>query len=233
MPIVMLDRAMRIRRFTPAAADAFGLLASDVGRPLGDFKLGIDMPDFDDALGHVLAQRELIEREVRHRGRWQLLRLRRYMSEGRVEGVVLALVDIDLIKGHDAAMRESENRFAALADSAPVLMWIDDAVGMVFINRAFQRFAGVEQLKLGLGDWPRYLHAEDVERFTFVIGEARSRGEPFEMVVRMRRLDGEWRWMKVVGVARAAGHSGARGGYVGSAIDVTELKEPGVNRPTS
>ena len=233
MPIVMLDRALRIRRFTPAAADAFGLLPSDLGRPLGDFKLGIDMPDFDDALNHVLVHRELVEREVRHRGRWQLLRVRRYMSEGRVEGVVLALVDIDLIKGHDAAMRESEHRFAALADTAPVLMWIDDSVGMVFINRAFQRFAGVEQLKLGLGDWSRYLHADDMERFNYVIGEARKRGEPFEMVVRMRRVDGEWRWMKIVGVPRATGHPGGGGGYVGSAIDVTELKEPpGVSRPT-
>ena len=97
IPIVMLGRDLRIRRFTPAAGTLLNLIPEDLGRPLIDIRQTLDVVDLEAMLLEVIATVAITKREVRSRdGRWYLLRLHPYRTaDDRIDGVVMVLHDID------------------------------------------------------------------------------------------------------------------------------------------
>jgi two-component system CheB/CheR fusion protein len=100
MPVVLLDEACRIRRFSSQAHQLLSLRASDVGRPLEDLRLHIEVPDLGAQLARVIATGISFEREVRDRaGRWHRLAIRAYRSpRHHIEGAAISLFDIDDLK---------------------------------------------------------------------------------------------------------------------------------------
>ena len=104
IPIVMLSDDRNIRRFTPLAGKALNLITSDVGRPLSDLKLNFSTPGADLDLEQMVTQTietiEPQELEVQdHNGRWFRLQVRPYKTiDNKIDGAVLALVDIDDLK---------------------------------------------------------------------------------------------------------------------------------------
>ena len=100
LPIVIVNRNQEIRRFTPEAARLFRLVPTDVGRPLGDFRLRIDAPDLPRMVGEVIDAGGERERDVRDdEGQQYTMRVRSYVTaEHRVEGAVIILMNIDLTK---------------------------------------------------------------------------------------------------------------------------------------
>ena len=100
LPIVMLGADLRIRRFTPMAEKLFNLIPADVGRPITDITLHVDLPDLEQMLDDVVETARGKEHELRDtQGRWYLLRLRPYRTlENRIDGVVLVLIDVDSLK---------------------------------------------------------------------------------------------------------------------------------------
>jgi len=130
----------------------------------------------------------------------------------------------------EARLIESEDRFTRLADEAPVMMWkVDTERRLTFANRSWLEFVGgtLEEHE-GLG-WARLVHAEDLERVLEVSGLAMERREGFSFDLRVRRHDGEYRWLLCNGVPRFS-DSGALLGYIGSNIDVTESREAEVEK---
>src|SRR5690606_38419253 len=101
------------------------------------------------------------------------------------------------------ALRESEKRFRALADAAPVLIWMSGRRKEgVYFNRPWLEFTGMPlESQLGAG-WLRCVHPDDAERVSAATGEAFDRREPFSAEFRLRRADGEYRWMRENGVPR-------------------------------
>ena len=93
---VFLDRELRIMRFTPSAVALFSLIASDVGRPLGDLNQHLAYPELMADAARVLHELTPIEREVGEpQGRRFLARLLPYRTvDDRIAGVVLTFVDI-------------------------------------------------------------------------------------------------------------------------------------------
>jgi two-component system CheB/CheR fusion protein len=100
LPVIMLDNELRIRRFTPISEKILHLIASDVGRPIEDLKLRINVPDIESLVRQVIGTPTVYEREVQdEEGRWYAMRIRPYRTtENRIEGAVLQLVDMDEIK---------------------------------------------------------------------------------------------------------------------------------------
>jgi two-component system, chemotaxis family, CheB/CheR fusion protein len=100
VPIVVLDWDLRIRRFTPAAAKALNLIPGDVGRPLTDIRLNVDVPDIDYVLAAALRSTTGFQCDVQdQKGRWFSLRVRQFRTaRNRVDGAVLMLMDIDSAK---------------------------------------------------------------------------------------------------------------------------------------
>src|SRR6266576_1989621 len=100
MAIVMLGSDLRIRRFTPMAETMLNLIPTDVGRPLTNIKLNVDVPDLETVLADVLETVQPFQRDVQDRtGRWYSLRIRHYRTaENHIEGAVIALIDIDSVR---------------------------------------------------------------------------------------------------------------------------------------
>src|SRR6266576_825164 len=96
MAIVMLGSDLRIRRFTPMAEKMLNLIATDVGRPVTDIKLNVDVPDLEQILVEVVETVQPYQRDVQDRnGRWHSLRVRPYRTlDNRIDGAVIVLVDI-------------------------------------------------------------------------------------------------------------------------------------------
>lgn len=119
---------------------------------------------------------------------------------------------------------DSEERFRELADTAPVFIWTADPEGMVdFINRGWLDYTG-RTLGEELGDsWALGVHPDDQEGVTSSWWRALSRGVPWEREYRLRRHDGEYRWIVDRGVPLFDDRE--LSGYVGTATDIHERKE--------
>lgn len=111
-----------------------------------------------------------------------------------------------------------------LADSLPVLIWLSDAEGnCVYVNQRFLTFTGLPPSEL-LGDrWLRAVHPLDVEPALQAIRSAIARQSPFQVTYRLRRADGEYRWLLVQARPQFT-DDGCLAGYIGSFTDVTETK---------
>jgi two-component system CheB/CheR fusion protein len=100
IPIIMVGRDLRIRRSTPLAEKTFNLIPTDVGRPISDIKpnlRGIDLPDAIASVIDSLLPREIDVQDTQ--GHWFSLRIRPYVTQdNKIDGVSIALVDIDTIK---------------------------------------------------------------------------------------------------------------------------------------
>ena len=132
--------------------------------------------------------------------------------------------DITKRKIAEEKLRESEARFRTVADAAPVLIWMSGPDKLCnFFNKGWLDFTGrtIEQ-ELGNG-WAEGVHADDLDHCLQVYGNSFDARQPFTMEYRLRRSDGEYRWLLDSGTPHFA-PDGAFLGYIGSCIDITERK---------
>jgi PAS domain S-box-containing protein len=124
----------------------------------------------------------------------------------------------------EQAIRESEERFRLVANTAPVLIWMSGADQLcTYFNQPWLEFTGRPiEAELGKG-WADDVHPEDLSACLDTYTNAFDRRESFKMQYRLRRNDGEYRWLFDLGVPRF-NSDGSFAGYIGSCIDVTERK---------
>jgi two-component system CheB/CheR fusion protein len=116
IPIVMLGNDRKVRRFTPLAGKALNLIPTDVGRPLSDLNLtfraapGTEL-NLDQIVSKTVETIEAQEIEVQdQKGRWFRLQVRPYKTvDNRIDGAVLAFVDIDSLKLSLKEVREARS----------------------------------------------------------------------------------------------------------------------------
>ncbi|MGB8991620.1 MAG: chemotaxis protein CheB [Desulfobaccales bacterium] len=143
IPILFLDRNLRIRRFNPMAKEVLRLIPTDVGRPIGDIKISLDIDDFESLLRETLDNLKIETLEVRdHRGRWYLLQIRPYKTAAnKIEGLVLVLADIDTLKGSLKEAEEARNYAQAIIETLrEPLVVLDGDLRVVSANRSFYDF---------------------------------------------------------------------------------------------
>ncbi len=140
----------------------------------------------------------------------------------RLVGAHIDITDLVIAK---ETLRESEERFRLIANSAPIPMWVSKTDGTrAFANQAYLEFLGIRYEEALIFDWRKILHPEDGRRIVqeSIAGEASLM--PFALEGRYRRSDGEWRWMRSVSQPRWDA-AGTHIGFIGVAYDVTVAKE--------
>ncbi|HEY9873640.1 MAG TPA: response regulator, partial [Candidatus Obscuribacterales bacterium] len=146
------------------------------------------------------------------------------------EGVTILVTDITDRKQAEKTLRESEERFRNMADNAPVMVWVTDTTGYCnYLSKSWYEFTGqTEETGLGFG-WINAVHPEDRDRAKNSFLEANERRELFSVEYRLRRQDGEHRW--VIDTASPwFALDGQFQGYIGSALDITDRKAAEADR---
>ena len=145
-------------------------------------------------------------------------------KEGTAIGMVVGFRDDTLRRKAERAVRESEERFRLMADTAPVMVWMaaQDSLCYYF-NRQWLEFTGrALDAELGNG-WTEGVHPDDFGHCRTTYAQAFEKRESFRVEYRLRRYDGDYRWVLDTGVPRFNADS-SFAGYIGSAIDITDQK---------
>lgn len=118
-------------------------------------------------------------------------------------------------------LQVSEARFRLLAETSPALIFMTDSqMRFEFVNSAATSFFGEAGEALG-HRWRDRIHPDDVEEARRVLAKAASTDASFEFQMRLKRHDGEHRWMHVQGVPRHSS-DGQPLGFIGACLDVTD-----------
>jgi PAS domain S-box-containing protein len=232
---VDLRNGFNNRRRSPEYRDIHGL-SPDAVDTHDDWVRRIHPDDRERTLRHFLAA--VNGPDVRYSTEYRIIRpndgqVRWIAVEAQIErdenGKPLRLVgahmDITERTLAKELLRESEERFRLIANSAPVPMWVSKLDRTRnFANQAYLDFLGLEYEKAIAFDWREILHPDDQSRVVreSIAGEASLK--PFVLEARYRRADGEWRWMRSESQPRWD-PAGKHIGFIGLAHDVTAAKQ--------
>ena len=152
VPFLLLDKHRRIRSFTPQAAALLGLSDADLGRCVGECRLGPGGPDLDEISSQMIRQAICREEEIfGSDGRWYSLRVGpRLSSKQRPAGVVIAFVDIhELKRNRDALKNESDATVRALLETASqAILAVSEDGRIVLVNAAAEKMFGYARQEL-------------------------------------------------------------------------------------
>jgi PAS domain S-box-containing protein len=168
---------------------------------------------------------QLEKRYFRRDGTLLWGRLSLSLLNGRRSPLVLAMVeDITDKRRAEEKVRESEQRFRLIADTAPVLIWMSGTDKLcTYFNKTWLHFTGRSLEEEQGNGWAEGIHGDDFERRLDTYMQSFDRREKFRTEYRLRRYDGEYRWLLDIGVPRL-NQDQSFAGYIGIAVDVTERK---------
>lgn len=146
-------------------------------------------------------------------------------DDGSCNSLLGVATDITAQRRAVAALVDSERLHRTLGDVAPGFIWTVNAEGRFeYANRTWEEFTGSSCDDLNANGWQRFNHPDELAEVERRWSEAAQQGRPFEMELRYRRRDGEFRWMlsRIVPVTDDAGQVSR---WVGSSVDIHDLKE--------
>jgi len=151
--------------------------------------------------------------------------------DGRPIRLIGAHFDVTDSKLSEIALRESEERFRSIANSAPIPMWVTKLDGQrSFVNQAYSDFFGLMQEEALRLDWRSRVHPEDAAQIlkaeqlrALVPATVPPSTNPLSIEIRIRAKNG-WRWISAVSQPRFDEH-GQHVGFIGVAHDITAAKQ--------
>ena len=217
--------------------DSYGEILGDrrpaQGRPLAEVwedLWDIIGPIAERVFGGETVYQEAVPRTLRRQGRTETAWLTSCYNplrdeNGKIVGVFGAVTAVSSDARTERRIRESEERFRLIADSAPAMMWVTKLDRKrSFVNRAYVDFLGITYEQAIDFDWRGILHPDDHDRIVAESVDGEATMKPFALEARYRRHDGTWRWVRSISQPRW-GPGGEHIGYIGVAHDVTESKE--------
>ena len=206
IPIVLLDGALHIRRFTPAAGRVLNIIGSDFGRPLSDIASTLTSVSWKEIIPRVVETGKAVTLEVQDRqGTWYNLRIRPYRSgSDRVDGVLVALQDVDLLKksleqATQARQRaeDLEARLVLAAQGLNIGMWeLDLASNEVRGTKQWAALYGLPpEQSIPREQWLSRVHPDDRGTVRDDVDELIATGKISNLDYRVILPDGSTHWL--------------------------------------
>jgi two-component system CheB/CheR fusion protein len=164
IPIIMLGRDLRIRHITHQAHELFNLIPGDVGRPITDIKLNVEIPGLEEKAKEVIDTLLVKTQDVQDRqGHWYRLSIRPYYTmDKKIEGAVITLMDIDELKQNLLRLNQSQNLInGVLGAMGEALLVLDRDLHIKMANQAFyktfqlspEETIGIHLCEIGKRQW--------------------------------------------------------------------------------
>ena len=229
--IIITDTGGEIQYVNPAFTTMTGYTSQEaVGQHTRILKSGQQPASFYEALWKTICSGRVWHGEIVNRRKdgsfyHEEMRISPVRdSAGEVVSYIAIKHDVTERKRAEDALHESEDRFQAMADSCPTMLWVTDAEGGAqFINRTYREFAGATCEQVEGGKWRLLVHPEDVHEYVGAFERAVREQKAFRAEARVRRADGEWRWLGSNAMPRLS-PSGAFLGHVGLSSDITQRR---------
>ncbi len=226
---IFLDRELRIKRFTPRVEEIFNIIPSDLERPFAHLTHKLDYQLLPADAEHVLQTLERIEYEVYSADqRWYLVRLSPYRTvDDRIDGVVVAFVEISERKEAEERVRESQERLRIAVEAASLGTWDWDLdTGRATIDEQLCRLLEIMPVSssLSLAEGLSFIHPDDREQMREQCERATADGNAIEIEYRVLLPEGGTRWITSYGrvVTKAAGNTKR---MIGVSLDNTLRRE--------
>ncbi len=225
------DASLRYRFLNRALAEWFEaprgeILGKTMREVLGETAFTQRQPMLEAALA---GERQWFASEFQHTTRGTLAVQTEYIpqlgSDGTVQGLIMLIEDITEQRFAGRALKESENRFYRIADSAPMPMWVTRRDrSRDFVNDAYVELMGVSREEAQRIDWATRIHPDDRKRMVAETIAGEKSGTSYTVEARFELRPGDYRWMRAVSRPRRDAE-GRLLGYIGVATDITLIKE--------
>ncbi|SKC73149.1 CheR family methyltransferase [Pseudoxanthomonas indica] len=164
---IFLDNELRITNFTPAVADIFPLVESDIHRPLGHIKSRVNYDELQDDVRKVIRTLSTIDREIENptTGMRYIVRVLPYRSvDNFIGGAVVTFMDVTPLTRAERALRESDSRLRSLMEGIPQLVWraVDDG-HWTWSSPQWAAYTGLSEVNTLGQNWLTALHPDDRE----------------------------------------------------------------------
>ncbi|MEI7603697.1 MAG: PAS domain S-box protein [bacterium] len=133
--------------------------------------------------------------------------------------------DITQRKSAEIALRESEERFRNMADTAPVMIWMSGSDSLFYyFNNTWLKFRGKTLVEESGHQWIESIHKLDLDKYKKIFSNAYAKQSSFSLEYRLKRNDGKYRWLLDNGQPRFDKDRNFSG-FIGSCIDITDQKK--------
>lgn len=204
--LVIVDRELRVTRYTPLAVRLFSLIVEDIGRPLPAVPTTLPVPDLVGDLEATIRSRESRMRELSSDDRDLLIQIQPYVGfDDEVLGAIVVVLDVGDVADARRAREAAIHNLEQVAESVREVVWQRNAANeLVMITSRVEEIYGLDRAAV-LAD-PELLleavHADDVVRVRAAMASVDRR---WHVTYRIGRPDGSVRWLdEVAGAAQGA-----------------------------
>jgi two-component system CheB/CheR fusion protein len=224
--LILVDRELRVTRYSPLAVRVFALIESDLGRPLTAIPSTIETPGLEQRLRAAVEEQQPGMLELRGERSDVLLQFQPYRGpDGAVRGAIVVSTDVtELAEAHRTAQRSLRD-LTAVTEALAEVVWQRGAQGrLLFLNSRVEEVFGLarDRVMADPGLLLATIHPDDRDRVALVRAAAPT--QAYELEYRIVRPQGQVRWVLERAVSVRADETGP-GYIVATALDVTDRHE--------